>query len=89
MEKLRERDFETKKEIDPRDSASEKPNSVSTGPRMLTELKREAYEANLTLPRHGLVRLTLGNASAFDRHSGEYVPLGPDLLPDVRAWFVL
>ena len=26
---------------------------------------------------------------AFDRHSGEYVPLGPDLLPDVRAWFVL
>ncbi len=34
---------------------------------MLSELKREAYEANLTLPRHGLVHLTFGNASAIDR----------------------
>lgn len=37
---------------------------------MLTELKREAYEANLTLPRHGLVHLTFGNASALDRRRG-------------------
>ncbi|MBL9214427.1 MAG: L-ribulose-5-phosphate 4-epimerase AraD [Opitutaceae bacterium] len=37
---------------------------------MLTELKREAYEANLALPRHGLINLTFGNASALDRRRG-------------------
>jgi L-ribulose-5-phosphate 4-epimerase len=37
---------------------------------MLTELKREAYEANLALPRHGLINLTFGNASALDRAKG-------------------
>jgi len=37
---------------------------------MLTELKRQAYEANLALPRHGLINLTFGNASAFDRAKG-------------------
>jgi L-ribulose-5-phosphate 4-epimerase len=37
---------------------------------MLTELKREAYEANLGLPAHGLVHLNFGNASAFDRRRG-------------------
>ncbi len=37
---------------------------------MLTELKREAYEANLALPRHGLAHLTFGNASALDRRKG-------------------
>lgn len=37
---------------------------------MLTELKREAYEANLALPRHGLITLTFGNASALDRRKG-------------------
>ena len=37
---------------------------------MLTELKREAYEANLALPRHGLINLTFGNASAIDRSKG-------------------
>ncbi len=37
---------------------------------MLTELKREAYEANLALSRHGLVSLTFGNASALDRRKG-------------------
>ncbi|MBE7210767.1 MAG: L-ribulose-5-phosphate 4-epimerase AraD [Gluconacetobacter diazotrophicus] len=37
---------------------------------MLTELKREAYEANLALPRHGLINLTFGNASAIDRAAG-------------------
>jgi L-ribulose-5-phosphate 4-epimerase len=37
---------------------------------MLTELKREAYEANLQLPRHGLINLTFGNASALDRSRG-------------------
>ena len=37
---------------------------------MLTELKREAYEANLALPKHGLINLTFGNASAIDRAKG-------------------
>lgn len=37
---------------------------------MLTELKREAYEANVALPRHGLINLTFGNASALDRVRG-------------------
>jgi L-ribulose-5-phosphate 4-epimerase len=37
---------------------------------MLTELKREAYEANLSLPAHGLVPLNFGNASALDRGRG-------------------
>jgi L-ribulose-5-phosphate 4-epimerase len=37
---------------------------------MLTELKREAYEANLALPAHGLVHLNFGNASAVDRARG-------------------
>ena len=37
---------------------------------MLKELKREAYEANRALPRHGLVHLNFGNASALDRRRG-------------------
>jgi L-ribulose-5-phosphate 4-epimerase len=37
---------------------------------MLTELKREAYEANLSLREHGLVPLNFGNASALDRRRG-------------------
>lgn len=54
---------------------------------MFKELKREAYEANLALPRHGLINLTFGNASAIDRSkvvfaikpSGvDYAALKPD-----------
>ena len=37
---------------------------------MFTNLKREAYEANLALPKHGLINLTFGNASAIDRPKG-------------------
>ena len=37
---------------------------------MLEELKREAYEANLQLPKQGLINLTFGNASALDRARG-------------------
>jgi L-ribulose-5-phosphate 4-epimerase len=37
---------------------------------MLAELKREAFEANLELPRHGLIHLNFGNASALDRRRG-------------------
>ncbi len=47
---------------------------------MLTELKREAYEANLSLPRHGLIHLNFGNASALDRQRGIFAikPSGVD-----------
>jgi len=39
---------------------------------MLKELKREAYEANVALQRHGLINLTFGNASALDRERGVF-----------------
>jgi len=47
---------------------------------MFTELKREAYEANVALPRHGLINLTFGNASAIDRAKGAFAikPSGVD-----------
>jgi len=47
---------------------------------MLTELKREAFEANLDLPRQGLINLTFGNASAIDRDRGIFAikPSGVD-----------
>ena len=47
---------------------------------MLPDLKREAYEANLALPRRGLINLTFGNASAIDRARGIFAikPSGVD-----------
>src|SRR3954469_10470360 len=47
---------------------------------MLEELKREAYEANLLLPKHGLITLAFGNASAIDRAKGIFAikPSGVD-----------
>lgn len=47
---------------------------------MLPELKREAYEANMALPKHGLINLTFGNASAIDRAKGIFAikPSGVD-----------
>jgi len=47
---------------------------------MLNDLKREAYEANLALPKHGLINLTFGNASAIDRSKGIFAikPSGVD-----------
>ncbi len=39
---------------------------------MFTELKREAYEANIALPRHQRINLTFGNASAIDRSKGVF-----------------
>lgn len=37
---------------------------------MLEELKKQVLEANLALPRHGLVVFTWGNVSAVDREQG-------------------
>src|SRR5690625_5128497 len=47
---------------------------------MLEKLKEEVFKANLDLPKHGLVKYTWGNASAFDRESGLFVikPSGVD-----------
>ncbi len=40
---------------------------------MLEELKQLVYEANLDLPKYGLVTFTWGNVSAIDRESGLFV----------------
>ena len=40
---------------------------------MLEELKQQVYEANMDLPRYGLVTFTWGNVSASDRESGLFV----------------
>ena len=40
---------------------------------MLEQLKKEVFEANLMLPKHGLVTFTWGNVSAVDRESGMIV----------------
>lgn len=40
---------------------------------MLEDLKREIWEANLELPKHGLVTFTWGNVSGIDREKGLFV----------------
>ena len=54
---------------------------------MLEELKKRVYEANMLLPKYGLVTFTWGNVSEIDRESGifaikpsgvEYDSLTPD-----------
>ncbi|SEA33358.1 L-ribulose-5-phosphate 4-epimerase [Thalassobacillus cyri] len=47
---------------------------------MLEQLKEEVFQANLELPKQGLVKYTWGNASAIDRESGLFVikPSGVD-----------
>ncbi len=40
---------------------------------MLEALKQLVYEANMDLPRYGLVTFTWGNVSAIDRESGLFV----------------
>ena len=37
---------------------------------MLEELKQKVYEANMMLPKHGLVTFTWGNVSGIDRDKG-------------------
>ena len=54
---------------------------------MLEELKQKVYEANMDLPKYGLVTFTWGNVSAIDREKGlivikpsgvEYDKLSPE-----------
>ena len=40
---------------------------------MLEQLKKEVYEANMLLPKYGLVTFTWGNVSGIDRESGLFV----------------
>ena len=40
---------------------------------MLEQLKKEVYEANMELPKRGLVTYTWGNVSGIDRESGLFV----------------
>ena len=54
---------------------------------MLEQLKQQVYEANMLLPKYGLVTFTWGNVSGIDREQGLYVikPSGvpyEDLTPD-------
>ena len=58
---------------------------------MLEELKRQVYEANMELPRRGLITYTWGNVSGIDRAAGLFVikPSGVDydvLKPE--AWSI-
>lgn len=47
---------------------------------MLQELKETVFQANLALPKHGLVKYTWGNVSQIDREAGLFVikPSGVD-----------
>lgn len=47
---------------------------------MLEELKRRVYEANMLLPKYGLVTFTWGNVSEIDRKTGYFAikPSGVD-----------
>jgi len=40
---------------------------------MLEQLKKEVYEANMLLPKYGLVTFTWGNVSGIDRDKGLFV----------------
>ena len=40
---------------------------------MLEQLKKEVYEANMELPKRGLITYTWGNVSRIDRESGLFV----------------
>lgn len=60
---------------------------------MLEELKRTVCEANLLLPKHGLVTFTWGNVSGVDREGGlmvikpsgvEYENMGPEDMVVIR-----
>ena len=61
---------------------------------MLEELKQKVYEANMMLPKNGLVVFTWGNVSGIDREKGfmvikpsgvEYDQLKPEDMVVVRT----
>lgn len=59
---------------------------------MLEQLKQDVYEANMELPRRGLVTYTWGNVSGIDREKGLFVikPSGVEydaLKPKIWLWW--
>lgn len=50
---------------------------------MLVDLKQEVFEANMLLPKYGLVTFTWGNVSAFDSETGMVV-IKPSGIPYER-----
>ncbi|WP_258088623.1 L-ribulose-5-phosphate 4-epimerase [Weissella fangxianensis] len=40
---------------------------------MLEDVKQRVYDANMALPKHGLIKFTWGNVSEIDRESGLFV----------------
>ena len=60
---------------------------------MLEELKQKVYEANMLLPKHGLITFTWGNVSGIDRESGLFVikPSGVEydvMKPEDMGWIM-
>ena len=55
-------------------------------PRMLEELKKEVFEANLELPKKGLVTYTWGNVSGIDREKGLIVIKPSGVARELKEW---
>ena len=53
---------------------------------MLEKLKEAVCEANLMLPKHGLVTFTWGNVSGIDRETGLTVIKPSGLSYEVMRW---
>lgn len=67
-------------------------NKFNGDNKMLEQLKKEVYEANMMLVKYNLITFTWGNVSGIDREKGlvvikpsgvEYDELTPDMLPVV------
>ena len=54
-------------------SSKVRQDRAQKGYTMLEELKQQVYEANMQLPRRGLVTYTWGNVSGIDREKGLFV----------------
>ena len=53
---------------------------------MLEELKKRVYEANMLLPKYGLVTFTWGNVSEIDRESGLFAIKPSGVEYDKLCW---
>ena len=53
---------------------------------MLEKLKKEVYEANMLLPKYGLVTFTWGNVSGIDREKGLFVIKPSGVEYDKLTW---
>ena len=53
---------------------------------MFAELKKQVFEANLDLVKHGLVIFTWGNVSGIDRDKGIFAIKPSGLSYDSMTW---